>query len=750
MELLYKEDIILILISIGLWVGQMLGKGLYIWQKRNIILARDTDMFTNPHYDGILLEQHVILNREPEKPKLVKVSERRKSRTVFVCSTMYREDSEEMKQMLSSIYTLARHCAREKEENPEHCDHFESHVFFDGGVNGTQLTHFALQLVSLLQESVKVDPKICQPHSTPYGYMLYWLIEDTIPFCIHLKDNAKIKNKKRWSQVMYMNYVLNYRVKRDTTLDDDNTFILTTDADIQFTPESATVLLDILDSDPQVGAVCARTHPKGSGPLYWYQVFDYAIGHWFLKVAEHILGTVLCCPGCFSVFRCRALRSVLDTYSTEVTSASEFLTKDMGEDRWLCTLLVENGWRLEYCAISENYTHCPEGFDEFFKQRRRWIPSTVANLSLLITQASKVTQMNDTVSIVFVLFQGILVFSTAISPATVILVIASGFSSAYKVSDSSIMATIIILLILSVAYGIFCLYGNPQHQLDVAKFATFVFCHHHGSWGTREGSTGALQSGGFEQFKHVLLKVWQKMLSCFKRGTAKQNVVEENKQPVPSYDAATAASNDTDGKEQQPLIDFTDEAVGNQYPNFVNEAAFRLVEELREWLKVNEFPQEYAEALERHGLSSYGLKDRGYVLRLERCAQKLSRFNVAINQTSLELCNVGTWLHSLELQGYQELFEAAGYKTRDDLENLKGLKRMDLQKMGISKRAHLHRFEEGILRFSYLYDAKFRLMPEVVTWLEQHDCTDLEAIGIKDRGIAQHLRKLQRNSQCLS
>ena len=30
-----------------------------------------------------------------------------------------------------------------------------------------------------------------------------------------------------------------------------------------------------------------------------------------------------------------------------------------------------------------------------------------------------------------------------------------------------------------------------------------------------------------------------------------------------------------------------------------------------------------------------GLKDRGYVLRLERCAQKLSRFNVAINQTSL-------------------------------------------------------------------------------------------------------------------
>ena len=36
--------------------------------------------------------------------------------------------------------------------------------------------------------------------------------------------------------------------------------------------------------DPRVGAVCGRTHPLGVGPLVWYQVFDYAIGHWFQKV----------------------------------------------------------------------------------------------------------------------------------------------------------------------------------------------------------------------------------------------------------------------------------------------------------------------------------------------------------------------------------------------------------------------------------------------------------------------------------
>ena len=44
--------------------------------------------------------------------------------------------------------------------------------------------------------------------------------------------------------------------------------------------------------------------------------------------------------------------------------------------------------------------------------------------------------------------------------------------------------------------------------------------------------------------------------------------------------------------------------------------------------------------------------------------------------------DVETWLKSLKLQGYAQLFIAAGYKTCDDLENLKGI---DLTVMGITK-----------------------------------------------------------------
>jgi len=37
------------------------------------------------------------------------------------------------------------------------------------------------------------------------------------------------------------------------------------------------------------------------------------------------------------------------------------------------------GYRIEYAAASDAETYAPEGFDEFFNQRRRWTPSSIAN-----------------------------------------------------------------------------------------------------------------------------------------------------------------------------------------------------------------------------------------------------------------------------------------------------------------------------------------------------------------------------------
>lgn len=86
----------------------------------------------------------------------------------------------------------------------------------------------------------------------------------------------------------------------------------------------------------------------------------------------------------------------------------------LGEDRWLCTLMVQAGWRLDYCAAAEDSTFCPDNFEEFFKQRRRWIPSTLANLLLLISQWKLTVSNNDYITLAFILYQAMLVFSTFI------------------------------------------------------------------------------------------------------------------------------------------------------------------------------------------------------------------------------------------------------------------------------------------------------------------------------------------------
>ena len=40
----------------------------------------------------------------------------------------------------------------------------------------------------------------------------------------------------------------------------------------------------------------------------------------------------------------------------------------LGEDRWLCTLMLQQGYRVEYSAASDAFTFAPEGFNEFYNQ----------------------------------------------------------------------------------------------------------------------------------------------------------------------------------------------------------------------------------------------------------------------------------------------------------------------------------------------------------------------------------------------
>ena len=186
-----------------------------------------------------------------------------------------------------------------------------------------------------------------------------------------------------------------------------NTYLLALDGDVDFQPDAAVRLVDMMKKNKGVGAACGRIHPTGSGWMSYYQVFEYAVGHWLQKATEHVLGCVLCSPGCFSLFRAKALMddNVMAKYTTVAKQAREHLQFDQGEDRWLCTLMLQRGWRVEYSAASDSYTACPEGFNEFFNQRRRWMPSTILNILDLLENWKLVTKNNEDISWMYIIYQ---------------------------------------------------------------------------------------------------------------------------------------------------------------------------------------------------------------------------------------------------------------------------------------------------------------------------------------------------------
>ena len=203
------------------------------------------------------------------------------------------------------------------------------------------------------------------------------------------------------------------------------------------------------------------------GPMVWYQKFEYAVGHWLQKSCEHIFGSVLCCPGCFSVFRASALvdDNVLKTYTREPEEGKHLIQFEQGEDRWLCTLLLKRGYKIDYCAASDAKTFAPDNFWDFFIQRRRWSPSTMANMIDLVKSWGEVVHNNPEINHMFMLYQAVLLITNIFAPGAVIIVIVGAFSS---VMDFRPWQSFFVALSPVVFFAIICLKTKQKTQLLVA------------------------------------------------------------------------------------------------------------------------------------------------------------------------------------------------------------------------------------------------------------------------------------------
>jgi chitin synthase len=149
-----------------------------------------------------------------------------------------------------------------------------------------------------------------------------------------------------------------------------------------------------------------------------------------------------------------------------------------GEDRWLCTLLLQRGYRVEYSAASDAYTHAPEGFNEFYNQRRRWVPSTMANIMDLLMDYKKTIKINDNISMPYIGYQMMLMGGTILGPGTIFLMLVGAFVAAFRIDNWTSFEYNIIPIAI---FMLVCFTCKSDVQVCNNAFNSHFsnFCHFH-------------------------------------------------------------------------------------------------------------------------------------------------------------------------------------------------------------------------------------------------------------------------------
>ncbi|XP_053567033.1 chitin synthase chs-2-like isoform X3 [Bombina bombina] len=478
-----------------------------VWKLKLQRIERTTQLFILRLYEAAFVDQSMLLNVRTQPIETEQNEDNRRSQDkvmIYLCATMWHETFDEMLKIMTSLFRLDKYKAL---KNKEAFD-FEAHIYFDDaftdvsedqtGKKTRSVNSYVECLVSVIEEvytvftfdkreelSKKNTTYVVQQKiiATPYGGRLCYTLPHGNFLYVHLKDKHRIRHKKRWSQIMYMYYLLGWKLYRKyLNLSDkselekakSNTYILALDGDTDFQPSALLLLVDRLKMYEKVGAACGRIHPTGTGPMVWYQKFEYAMGHWLQKSSEHVFGCVLCSPGCFSLFRASALMddNVLKKYTTKATEASQYVQYDQGEDRWLCTLLLQQGWRVEYNAASDAYTNAPQEFEEFYNQRRRWGPSTMANTLELLNNGREAVKKNASISTPYIIYQIFTMTSSILGPATVCLMIAGSFSFLFQWNAN---VSLILAITPPAMYIGVCYLTSTKTQINIAAVLSVLY-----------------------------------------------------------------------------------------------------------------------------------------------------------------------------------------------------------------------------------------------------------------------------------
>ncbi|GMR34332.1 hypothetical protein PMAYCL1PPCAC_04527, partial [Pristionchus mayeri] len=195
---------------------------------------------------------------------------------IYACATMWHETATEMTCMLKSIFRMDEdQCARRNAQkylkivDPDYYE-FEAHIFFDDAFDYNEfgepiVNKYVKQIIEVMDAAAsavhqtQMHLKPPKKAKTPYGGRFVYILPGKNRLIIHMKDKTKIRTRKRWSQVMYLYYLLAYRLMMKVDeqarkeIISENTFILTLDGDVDFTPQCVHLLVDLMKKNRKLG-----------------------------------------------------------------------------------------------------------------------------------------------------------------------------------------------------------------------------------------------------------------------------------------------------------------------------------------------------------------------------------------------------------------------------------------------------------------------------------------------------------------
>ena len=164
--------------------------------------------------------------------------------------------------------------------------------------------------------------------------------------------------------------------------------------------------------------------------------------------------------------------NVLKRMTMIPSKPEDYILHNQGEDRWLCYLLLKQGWRVEFSAACDSFTACPLTFQEFYNQRRRWNPSTLFHNFNLIKATKELTSKNADISYAYIAYCTANFVGGIITPGSMILVLVGTFEMAFGITSA---ASFILNTVLVGVFIISCLTMDTDKQIMVAQLLSFVY-----------------------------------------------------------------------------------------------------------------------------------------------------------------------------------------------------------------------------------------------------------------------------------